>query len=63
MQSGRTYDSMSPCVNLASKSTARNYGLWSRGIHLIEDAGHWLMLEKPAETTAEILRFLADTRC
>lgn len=34
-----------------------------RRIHLIEDAGHWLMLEKPAETTAEILRFLADTRC
>jgi pimeloyl-ACP methyl ester carboxylesterase len=34
-----------------------------RRIHLIEGAGHWLMLEKPAETTAEILRFLADTKC
>ena len=33
-----------------------------RRIHLIDDAGHWLMLEKPEETTAEILRFLAATR-
>lgn len=51
MQSGRPDDSMSPYVNLASKSTARNYGLWSRRIHLIEDAGHWLMLEKPTWET------------
>ena len=32
-----------------------------RRIHLIPGAGHWLMLEKPAETTAAILRFLGDT--
>ncbi|MGE0483585.1 MAG: alpha/beta fold hydrolase [Gammaproteobacteria bacterium] len=31
-----------------------------RFIELIEGAGHWVQLEKPAETTAQILRFLAE---
>lgn len=31
-----------------------------RFISLIEGAGHWLQMEKPAETTAEMLRFLKD---
>ena len=29
-----------------------------RFIELIEDAGHWVQAEKPAETTAQMLRFL-----
>lgn len=31
-----------------------------RFIELIEGAGHWLQVEKPAETTAQILRFLGE---
>ena len=31
-----------------------------RFIEIIEGAGHWLQVEKPAETTAQMLRFLAQ---
>ena len=31
-----------------------------RFMELIEGAGHWLQVEKPAETTALVLRFLRD---
>ncbi len=31
-----------------------------RFIEIIEGAGHWLQVEKPAETTAQMLRFAAD---
>ena len=29
-----------------------------RFLELIDSSGHWLQLEKPAETTAQMLRFL-----
>ncbi|MGR8921050.1 MAG: alpha/beta fold hydrolase [Gammaproteobacteria bacterium] len=31
-----------------------------RFIEIIDGAGHWLQVEKPAETTAQMLRFLAE---
>lgn len=31
-----------------------------RRVKLIDGAGHWLMLEKPVETTEEILQFLSN---
>ena len=33
-----------------------------RGAVTVEGAGHWVQQEKPAETNAALLQFLADTR-
>jgi pimeloyl-ACP methyl ester carboxylesterase len=33
-----------------------------RGVVTVEDAGHWVQQEKPAETSAALLSFLAATR-
>lgn len=33
-----------------------------RGVRMIEHAGHMMQMEKPAETTAAMLRFLAEVR-
>ena len=33
-----------------------------RGATVVEGAGHWVQQEKPAETNAALLEFLAGTR-
>jgi len=33
-----------------------------RGVHLVEDAGHWVQQEQPAEVSRLILEFLRQAK-